>query len=65
MLNFDGKCYDSCLYTMKEIDLKWAWEMLRIMVYELDMFDEIEIGKADAMREANQVSDSSISLREY
>lgn len=25
LISLEGKCYDSCLYTMKEIDIKWAW----------------------------------------
>jgi len=32
VLSMEGKCYDSCLYTMKEIDMKWTWAMLRVSV---------------------------------
>lgn len=43
MISFDGKCYDSCLYTMKEVDVKSNWLMLRIIVEKLDEGDLNEI----------------------
>lgn len=53
LVSFDGKCYDSCMYTMKEIDIKNSWIMLRVVAEKLDKYDEGEIQRADARKLVN------------
>jgi len=41
------------MYTMKEVDVKNNWIMLRILAEQLDKYDEMEIQRAEARKLVN------------